>query len=140
LAAVGTCAAVVLAQARAALLNIRAGQWEQTTTIRYGEMAGDAPAAFKTCLTRDKINAAAIIDLPGTTCTQTITKSTSALIEGSVSCTGKTPMAGKMRLDVSSPTSYVQTITSTRIWRGETLPMDVTMKGKWLGANCAAAK
>jgi len=151
---------VVLAQAPA--LDLRIGLWELTSTIQLGgempsmnlgkmtpEQQAQMDAAMKammtpqtavdkSCITKEKLNQADFLmkDEPGTTCKQVYTTNTRTTLDASVTCTGDRQITEKVHVDASSPTAMKATIKTSTTEDGKTSTLDVTMMGKWLGADC----
>jgi hypothetical protein len=160
----GTGAAVVLAQAPA--LDVKMGLWEMTTASNVGgqmpaidtskmtpEQRGRAEAAMqgmmgahtnvaKTCMTREKFDRSSFMapDEPGSTCKQTITTNTRSTLEGTLSCTGERPRTGQMHIDAVSSTNFKGTFKMSETNQGKTMNVNLTMTGKWLGADCGTVK
>jgi hypothetical protein len=153
------------AWAQAPALNVRMGLWEVTSTIKIGgdmpgidtskmtpqqraqmeaamqQMMGTHTAVTKSCMTKDKFNAA---DFMGNNddknCKQQITTNTATALEATVSCTGEHPMTATMHIDAVSQTAVKATFKSTNTEQGKTMNVNGDLAGKWLAADCGDVK
>ena len=152
--------AIVFAQAPA--LDVKMGLWEITSTSNVGgqmptidtskmtpEQKARMEAAMKgmlspqsnvtkSCMTREKFNRSNFMtdDGAGVTCKQTISTNTRTSLEANVVCTGKLTSTGQIHIDAPSPTSFTGSVKSANSEQGRTMTMNMTMTGKWLGADC----
>lgn len=156
-------AAVGLAQAPA--LDVRMGLWEVSSTTDVGGqglqvdtskmtpeqraqmeqamkgMMGAHTNVTKSCMTREKFEKQAFMnDERGRACKQTIVTNTRSAMESTITCTGEHPMNAQMHIDAPSPTAIKGTIKSTTTMRGGTMNVNMTLTGKWLGADCGDVK
>ena len=154
---------IVFAQAPA--LDVKMGLWELTSKVTMGgqmpfdtsklspEQRAQVEASLKssmgthttvnkTCMTKEKFDKSNFMsDMPGMTCTQTITTNTRSTLEASGVCTGGTgSMTMQMRFDAQSPTAVTGTMKGASTSAGKTLTTDATISGKWLGADCGSTK
>jgi hypothetical protein len=79
-------------------------------------------------------------DEQGSACKQTITTNTRSTLEGTVSCTGERPTTGQFHVDALSPTNVKATVKMSETVQGKTMNVNLTMIGKWLGADCGTVK
>ena len=157
--------AVVLA-AQAPALDVKMGLWEVSTTVDMGGqtpqvdtskmtpeqkarmeevmkgMMGTHTSVTKSCMTREKFEKQAFMNSNerGQTCKQAITTNTRSTLESTITCTGEHSMTAQMHVEALSPTSVKATMKSANAMRGGTMNVNVTMTGKWLGADCGSEK
>lgn len=149
--------------AQAPQLNVQFGYWEMTTTIQLGGGAVDTSRmtaqekarveammqamtkpqtiSDKDCLTREQFTKDGLLmgQKDDGSCTQTITTNTPTLIEGTIVCTGATPMSGKVRIEAPNPTTLIGSVQSTGPTGGgggRPYLMSATMNGKFISATC----
>jgi hypothetical protein len=77
---------------------------------------------------------------PGQTCRQLLTNNTRTSLDASITCTGANAMSGQMHIDALSPTSIKGVIRSASTEPGRAMAVNITMTGKWLGADCGSEK
>lgn len=57
-------------------------------------------------------------------------------MEGTITCSGDQPMAGTMRLQAASPTSFAGRFQSTGTASGDQVSMTADMTAKFVSATC----
>lgn len=157
-------AASLVAQVPA--LDVKMGLWEMSSTT---EMSGQMPqmdtskmtpeqkaqmeAAMKgmmgahtnvtkSCMTREKFEKQSFMnsDRPGQNCKQTINTNTRTTLDSTITCSGEHTMTGQMHIEALSPTSVKAVFKSVNAARGGNMNVNLTMTGKWLGADCGDVK
>jgi hypothetical protein len=157
--------AILLAQAPVVPnLDVKMGLWEMTSSAQVGgEMPIDTSkmtpqqktqmeAAMKSmmaphtnveksCMTKDKFAKEGFMPQDsGMNCKQSVTTNTKTTLEGSVKCTGERAMTGQIHIDALSTTAIKGTIKASTTDQGKTMTVDMTLAGKWLGADCGDVK
>jgi hypothetical protein len=156
--------AIVLAQAPA--LDVKMGLWEITSTTNIGGqiptidtsrmtpeqkarmeaamkgLVGPHSNVTKSCMTKEKFNRSSFMTDgdPGATCKQTMSTNTRTSMDANVVCTGKRTTTSQMHIDAPSPTSFTGSVKSASAEQGQTMTVNVTMTGKWLGADCGTVQ
>jgi hypothetical protein len=165
-AAAASLSLSAIAVAQTPALDVKMGLWEITSTSDIGGqmpaidtskmtpaqkarmeaamkgLTGAHSAVTKSCMTKEKFNRSNFMtdDDSGTTCQQTISTNTRTSLDANVVCTGKQTRTSQMHIDASSPTSFTASVKSVDTKQGRTMTVDMTMTGKWLGADCGTVK
>jgi hypothetical protein len=166
---VSACLSVSLAAAVAAqapALDVKMGLWEMTNvstvsgqmpTIDTSKMSPEQRARFeeamkkrgtprttvtKSCLTKEKFERSAFMmeDQPGRTCKQSILTNTRSRLDATLTCTGEHPVTGQIHVDALSPTNVKISVTSASAMPDGAMNINMTMTGKWIGADCGNEK
>lgn len=144
-------------------LAVKMGLWQVTTTTQVGgqvptidtsrltpeqkaqaeamikAMMGAHTRTSKVCMTEKKFAQSPFLDEAdtGSSCKQTFKTNTRKTLESAVECKGGArSMTGEMHIDASSPESVKGTIKSSDTEEGRTITVDMSLSGKWLGADC----
>jgi hypothetical protein len=154
---------VVFAQAPA--LNIRMGLWQVSTVGNLGgqmpgmdmsgmtaeqkaqmqsvmkNMMGPHTTVTKTCMTPEKMGQSNFMEAEkDVKCTQQRLTDTATTFDAAITCTGAAAMSGKVHVEATSPTAFSGTMQMSGARQGQAMSMDMTMQGKWLGADCGTVK
>jgi hypothetical protein len=70
-----------------------------------------------------------------------VTTSTQSALEATVTCTGEQQtMTSHMHIDALAPTSIKGTANAMSTGNGRTMTMNMTLMGRWVGADCGEVK
>ena len=150
------------AAAQEAALDLTPGLWEVTSTTTLGggmpviDTAGltrdqiaqvDAARAVmqprtdvsKSCVRQAAIESGAFLQLESDEdCERTILRRTRRRLDMNVECSGEPASSGTTSVEALSPTSFQAAIHTTLAQDDLSLPLKVTLTGRWLSADCAA--
>jgi hypothetical protein len=123
------------------LAKLTPAQRAQMAAVMASAMsAANKPHTFKSCITADSLQRGFKDPELSNGCTQTILSSTSTDMEVKVACTGRHTMDGTFQFQAASPEAINGTIDMSVMEGSNTMKINRTITGRWVGADCGKVK
>ena len=107
------------------------------------EMGNGKSVTTKTCLTKEDLAKDSFM-MPNSanmTCTRNVTSNTKSQFAADITCTGQQSMKGRIEIDASAGGSaFTGTMKMDSTTPGRPSGVSIKMSGKYLSADCGAAK